>query len=370
MAKSKRLHAVNVQLPGRSYPIHIGTGFLSDATFLNQFIPSKQVFVVSNETVAPKYMAYLAKAFESIQCDQIIIPDGEEYKDSHHLNLIFDALIKKKHHRDTTLIALGGGVIGDITGLAASLFQRGVRFVQIPTTLLAQVDASVGGKTAINHPAAKNMIGSFYQPHAVLMDLDTLSTLPEREFRSGMAEVIKYAMIAGEPLLSFLYEMMQNNLLSFNNADLARLIEQCCMIKANIVESDERESGSRALLNLGHTFAHALESITNYKRWRHGEAVAIGLYCAAVLSNKMGLIKKDEVEQIDSLLKCSGLPSRVPREINISALIDIMYTDKKVKNDKLRFILLKSIGCCYIEGNVPEEVLQDALLCSIEGEIA
>ena len=262
MAKFELYEQVDVFLPGYQYPIIICRNGLSNPELLRSFVTSKQVLIVTNDTIAPLYLNYLKSAFTGIQCDVVILADGEEYKNQESLLAIYNALIQNKHHRDTTLIALGGGVVGDLAGFAASTYQRGIRFIQIPTTLLAQVDASVGGKTAINHPLGKNMIGSFYQPHAVIIDLNTLNSLPEREFRAGLAEMIKYGLLAGGDFLKQLLQALEHGL-SAQSVELPNLIAQCCHIKAKFVETDEREAGQRALLNLGHTFAHALEAYTH-----------------------------------------------------------------------------------------------------------
>jgi 3-dehydroquinate synthase len=247
-----------------------------------------------------------------------------------------------------------------LTGFAAATYQRGVAFVQIPTTLLAQVDASVGGKTAINHPLGKNMIGSFYQPQAVLIDLNTLASLPEREFRSGLAEIIKYGLIAGGLFFDQLHEALKQGL-NVESSQLPYIIEQCCRIKAQFVIDDEREIGSRALLNLGHTFAHALEAYTQYQVWLHGEAVAIGLFCAALLSCKLGLIDALLVKQIEQMLAYSGLPHKIPKDINLEKLKDLMSLDKKIKNNCLRFVVIKKPGDCYLSDSVLDEYLQETL---------
>lgn len=325
--------------------------------------------IISNETVAPLYLDKVRSLFTDRQCDHLILPDGERYKEQGSLARIYDELIQKQHHRDTTLIALGGGVIGDMTGFAASTYHRGTHFIQIPTTLLAQVDASIGGKTAINHPAGKNLIGNFYQPDAVIIDLDTLKTLPPREFRAGLAEVIKYALLEGGDFFELVYQALKQGLANNDSPDLAQIVSECCRIKAAIVMEDEREAGQRALLNLGHTFAHALETYSRYQRWLHGEAVAIGLYCAAKLSSRLGFLGEEQVILIDELLTLAKLPSRIPGDIPLEELRAIMSQDKKIKNNKLRFILLKGIGDCYIDDEVTETALREVLKCAVEGEV-
>ncbi|MGL5742204.1 MAG: 3-dehydroquinate synthase [Legionella sp.] len=358
---------IDVSFPEHQYPIVICRNGLQSQTFLQTIATSPQVLIVTNQTIAPLYLKYVQDAFAQVQCDVIILKDGEHHKNQQSLFAIYDALIQHKHHRDTTLVALGGGVIGDMTGFAASTYQRGVKFVQIPTTLLAQIDAAVGGKTAINHPSGKNMIGSFYQPHAVVIDLNTLNTLPEREFRAGLAEMIKYGLLAGEHFFKQLIDSLQHGLTA-NHPTLPQLIAECCRIKAQFVEADEKEVGQRALLNLGHTFAHALETYTHYQQWLHGEAVAIGLYCAAVLSYKMNLIDVSLVQQIEQILDYAGLPHKIPNTIDIKKLIELMYLDKKIKNNHLRFVLIKKAGDCYLEAGITEDCLYNALVEAVRGE--
>jgi 3-dehydroquinate synthase len=327
-----------------------------------------QVMIVTNASIAPLYLSSVQEAFSKFQCDVVVIPDGEAYKNQEGLFAIYDGLIENQHHRDTTLVALGGGVVGDITGFAAATYQRGVRFIQAPTTLLAQVDASIGGKTAINHRLGKNMIGSFHQPHAVLMDLTTLSTLPEREFCAGFAEIIKYALLVGGNFLKKVDALLEQGYSSMTLPQQADLIAQCCDIKANFVQEDEKEIGRRALLNLGHTFAHALEVYTNYRRWLHGEAVGIGLYCAALLSYASGSLDKCHLLSVDSLLANAKLPRRIPKEIDLDKLQDLMFSDKKIVNKKLRFVLMRAPGDCYIETEITADSLRYVLMNAVEGE--
>jgi 3-dehydroquinate synthase len=367
MANFELYDQVDVCLTEHQYPIVLCRNGLLNPDFLQTIVTSNQVLIVTNQTIAPLYLKYVQSAFAAIQCDVVVLEDGEQYKNQHNLFVIYDALIKNKHHRDTTLIALGGGVIGDMTGFAASTYQRGVKVVQIPTTLLAQVDASVGGKTAINHPLGKNMIGSFYQPQAVIIDLATLNTLPEREFRAGLAEIIKYALLAGDEFFEQLRVTLQQGLTA-NNPQLPQLIAACCRIKAQFVERDEKETGQRALLNLGHTFAHALEAYTHYQQWLHGEAVAIGLYCAAILSYKMHLIDRKLVKCVEQMLIAAGLPYKIPSTINLEKLTDLMRLDKKIKNNCLRFVLIKMPGDCYLESGVTENCLYNALVAAVRGE--
>ncbi|CEK11188.1 3-dehydroquinate synthase [Legionella hackeliae] len=367
MAKFDLYKEIVLRLPSHQYPIIIGYNALNDPAILNRYLAGEQVLIVTNEKIAALYLGDLQKAFADKQCDVVILQDGEEFKNRESLFAIYDTLIAKHHHRDTTLIALGGGVIGDITGFAAATYQRGVRFLQIPTTLLAQVDASIGGKTAINHPLGKNMIGSFYQPAAVIIDLNTLNTLPKREFHAGFAEIIKYALLSGGEFLELVRSFLQEGM--NNSSSLAAVISQCCQIKTNYVEQDEHEiTGVRAFLNLGHTFAHALEAYTNYSRWLHGEAVAIGLYCAALLSEQFAQLDKTTVQRIDEMLLMAELPRRIPKDIDLDQLRIAMSQDKKIKNKNLRFILMRAPGDCYIEANVSENLLRSVLEDAVEGD--
>lgn len=360
------LQQITIKLHDHQYPIYLGAHALLDAELLRSLVPAEQVLIVTNETIAPLYLSQVQAAFASIQCDVLILPDGEVYKNQHSLNQIYDALIEHHHHRDTTLIALGGGVIGDMTGFAAATYQRGVRYIQLPTTLLAQVDSSIGGKTAINHESGKNMIGSFYQPDAVIMDLNTLNTLPDREFRSGFAEVIKCAWLAGDPLFKMLTQTLNLGLASISLEQLSQLILECCQVKARFVQQDEKEKGQRALLNLGHTFAHALEAYTHYQRWRHGEAVAIGLYCAALLSNRLGFLTQDDLHRMDVFLTHANLPRRIPKEIDLHQFMQWMQSDKKVKNKKMRFVLMTKPGHCHLDESVSDDYLYRVLLDCVQ----
>ena len=368
MVKSRIIQQLNIQLPSHAYPIYIGEDLLLDANLLKQSIVASQVLIVTNDTIAPLYLKRVQRVLAGLRVDVLILQDGEVYKNQSSLFAIYDALINAQHHRDTTLVALGGGVIGDLVGFAASTYHRGVGFIQLPTTLLAQVDASVGGKTAINHPLGKNMIGSFYQPNAVIMDLSTLKSLPSREFNAGLAEVIKYALLVGGDFLSFLMNALQSGIHVESTEVLAELIMQCCRIKAGFVEVDERELGSRALLNLGHTFGHALEAITHYQRWLHGEAVAIGIYCAVLLSYQLGYLHVKDVRLVDSLLASANLPRRIPKMIDLVELQALMMHDKKIKNNQLRFVLMKAFGDCFLDSQVSDENVCQVLLKAVEGD--
>lgn len=358
--------ALTVELEHHAYPIYIGADLLLDDALLSRHVMGKQVMLVTNDKIAPLYLSTVQRAFVSFQCDVVIIPDGEIHKNQHTVLMIYEALIQQNHHRDTTIIALGGGVVGDVAGFVAATYQRGVRLIHIPTTLLAQVDASIGGKTGINHLGSKNNIGSFYQPHAVIMDLNTLKTLSPREFRSGFAEVIKYGLLVGGDFLALIQLFLSHELTPLNSDALYSIIKISCQIKTEIVQEDEFETGRRVLLNLGHTFAHALESYTNFERWLHGEAVAIGLYCAALLSYQLNLITMLDVDYVDTLLKRAQLPCRIPKDINIDVLYELMFHDKKIKNKSLRFVLMKTLGECYLDDTITASQLRCVLLSAIE----
>lgn len=348
------------------YSINVGQGLLNDNALINQHVNGDQAMIVTNKTIATLYLTQLKQALKNKQCDIFLLGDGEQYKNQTSLNALFDRLLKKKHGRDTTLIALGGGVVGDLTGFAAATYHRGVNLVQLPTTLLAQVDAAIGGKTAINHALGKNMIGSFYQPSAVIIDTATLKTLPSREFNAGFAEVIKYALLQGGSFLNqVLYLDVQSKHFDLTIADI---IKQCCQIKMCFVRQDERDKGVRALLNLGHTVGHALEACTNYQRYLHGEAVAIGLYCAALLSYQQYGLDRMWLSLIDRMLEKWHLPRRIPNDIDLKLLEQSMAYDKKVKYHKPRFIVIKKPGDCYVEDHTTIVDIQTMLHCAVEGE--
>jgi 3-dehydroquinate synthase len=342
------MKTVNVGLGERSYPIHVGRGVLAQTALLLPHLMQPRVAVVTNATVAPLYLEPLARALEGagVQVVRAIVPDGEEHKNWQSLNAIFDVLLSHRCERKTTVIALGGGVVGDVAGFAASSYQRGVPFVQIPTTLLAQVDSSVGGKTAINHPLGKNMIGAFYQPRLVLSDIATLDTLPERELSAGLAEVIKYGLIMDRPFLDWLDGNMEK--LRARDAEaLTHAVVRSCENKAAVVAADERETGERALLNLGHTFGHAIEAGLGFGTWLHGEAVAAGTLMAAQLSRRMGLLEAADVERIAALMRRAGLPTRAP-DLGRERYLELMGHDKKVEGGRLRLILLRSLGKAFV----------------------
>lgn len=353
---SQSVDVLNVDLGARSYPIYVGSDLISSAEYFEKHIRSKRVMIVSNTTVAPLYEQSLRKALTAFDVDSVILPDGEQYKTWESLNLIFDALLEKKHSRSTTLIALGGGVIGDMTGFAAASYQRGVDFIQVPTTLLSQVDSSVGGKTAINHPLGKNMIGAFYQPKAVVIDTSTLRTLPEREVSAGLAEVIKYGLIRDLPF----FEWLENNMRSLRGLEEASLryaILTSCACKARVVEEDETEGGVRAILNLGHTFGHAIETYSGYGNWLHGEAVGAGMAMAAEMSFELGNIGKDDVERVLAILASAGLPKAGPEEMSSLDYLELMSVDKKVIDGALRLVLLERLGFAKVTGDFPMDAL-------------
>jgi 3-dehydroquinate synthase len=338
------MRTLNVELAERSYPIHIGSGLLVGAELIASHLKQKRAAVVTNTTVEKLYLQPLLAALAAAGIDAfpIVIPDGEAHKNWETLNTIFDALLEARCERGTTLIALGGGVVGDIGGFAAALYQRGMPFIQVPTTLLAQVDSAVGGKTAINHPLGKNMIGAFYQPQVVIADTDTLQTLPERELAAGLAEVIKYGFIRDRAFLDWL-EANLDRLLARDADALAYAVEQSCRNKAEVVTLDEREGGLRAILNFGHTFGHAIEAGTGYGTWLHGEAVAAGMVMGAQLSERLGWLARADVERVAGLLQRAGLPI-TPPDLGRERYLDLMGHDKKVAGGKLKFVLLKSIG--------------------------
>lgn len=342
------IQTLTVALAERSYPIHIGSGVLTSADLLTPHLKQKKAVVVSNTTVAPLYLDLLRSTLEKAEISvlPVILPDGEKYKNWETLNLIFDALLGAHCERSTTLIALGGGVIGDMGGFAAACYQRGMPFIQIPTTLLSQVDSSVGGKTAINHPLGKNMIGAFYQPKLVLADTDTLATLPDRELSAGLAEVIKYGLIRDLPFLDWLENNLER-LLAREQDALIHAIHRSCTNKAEVVAADERETGERALLNLGHTFGHAIETGLGYGEWLHGEAVAAGTMMAAELSAAMGLIAEADVQRIERLLLRAKLPV-AGASMPVERYLDLMRHDKKVDDGRLRLVLLESVGRAFI----------------------
>ena len=355
---------LTVDLDQRSYPIHIGSGLLGNGELILPALAQKKAAIVTNTTVAPLYLETLLTALgnQGIECIPIILDDGEKYKDATTLNKIYDALLGNRCERNTTLVALGGGVIGDITGFAAATYLRGVPFIQIPTTLLAQVDSSVGGKTAINHPLGKNMIGAFYQPRLVLADTATLDTLPDRELRAGIAEVVKYGLIR-DPEFFFWLEQNMEKLLERDPEALAHAIRRSCENKAEVVAHDEREAGERALLNLGHTFGHAIENAMGYGNWLHGEAVAAGTMTAARLSVILGLLPESDLPRIEALLKRAGLPTTSP-DLGFDRYLELMALDKKVEEGRIRFVLLDAIGKASVRSGIGNADLSRAISAS------
>lgn len=344
------MQTLNVALGDRSYPIHIGRGLRARAELILPHLKTKRVAIVTNDVVGPLYLAGLRAALEAagVRVSAVVLPDGEAHKDWPTLNLVFDMLLAERCERSTTLVALGGGVVGDMGGFAAACYQRGMPFIQIPTTLLAQVDSSVGGKTAINHPLGKNMIGAFYQPKLVLADIDTLDTLPDRELSAGLAEVIKYGLIRDPVFLDWL-EANLDALVARDADALAFAIERSCRNKAEVVAADETEQGERALLNLGHTFGHAIETGLGYGEWLHGEAVAAGTMMAAELSRSLGWIGADDVARIEALFVRARLPVRGPK-LGAARYLELMAHDKKVEAGKLRLVLLRALGRAVIHG--------------------
>lgn len=344
----------------RSYPIYIGQDLLAQPKLVEPYVEGTQVLIVSNETVAPLYLEKVKQTFSAFDVETVILPDGEQYKNLDELNKIFDALLIAKFDRTCTLVALGGGVVGDMTGFAAASYQRGVNFIQIPTTLLAQVDSSVGGKTGVNHPRGKNMIGAFHQPRCVIADSDTLNTLEDNQLSAGIAEVIKYGLIRDMDFTKWLEENM-HKLLERDPEALSYAIEVSCRCKAEIVAADEKESGVRALLNLGHTFGHAIETSTGYGNWLHGEAVATGMLMAADLSMRLGNLNQDDVERVDNILDMAMLPTRAPHHMDYEHFIELMMVDKKARAGKINFVLFKQLGDAIVTNDFDDKLLHETI---------
>jgi 3-dehydroquinate synthase len=353
------VNTLKVELGERSYPILIGEGLLSQPDLIGRHVPAQDILIVSNTTVAPLYMESLAGALSSRRVVEAIVPDGESHKTLATVARILDVLVANRFGRDCTLVALGGGVVGDMAGFAASCYQRGVAYVQVPTTLLAQVDSSVGGKTGVNHPGGKNLIGAFHQPAAVIADASTLSTLPKRELRAGLAEVVKYGLLGDAPFYDWL-EAHMDELLTADPRALSYVIQRSCEIKARIVGRDEREQGDRALLNLGHTFGHAVEAATHYTQWLHGEAVGAGLLMAVTMSHECGMIEAVQVDRLRRLLQRMDLPVRI-EGVTPEIALEHMRIDKKVQGGRMRLILLRSIGDSFVTADYSEEALQRTL---------
>ena len=370
---SSSFQTLTVALDERSYPIHIGCGLLGNADLWRPHLnPKMGAVVITNTTVAPLYLDTVMATLAELGCPafSVILPDGEEYKSWETLNTVFDALLENRCERGTTLIALGGGVIGDLVGFAAACYQRGAPFIQVPTTLLSQVDSSVGGKTAINHPLGKNMIGAFYQPKLVLADLDTLDTLPPREMAAGMSEVVKYGLIRDEAFFQWL-EQNAEGLMARDKTLLARAVHQSCAHKAEVVARDEREAGERALLNLGHTFGHAIETGMGYGSWLHGEAVAAGTVMAALLSQQLGWLDARAIERVRALFERIGLPVAGPwlaatPAASAERYLELMRHDKKVSAGVMRLVLLKAIGQAVVSAEADDV----AILAAIEAGLA
>jgi 3-dehydroquinate synthase len=358
------VEVLDVALGARSYPILVGTQLLGDARLLDAYVPAHDLLLVTNTVVGPLHAARLVEALPRRRIVEAVLPDGESHKTLANVSRLLDVLVANRFGRDACVLALGGGVVGDMAGFAAACWQRGVDFVQAPTTLLAQVDSSVGGKTGVNHPGGKNLIGAFHQPRAVLADLDTLATLPDRELRAGLAEVIKYGLICDVEFFAWL-EANVEALLARDAAALTRAVRRSCEIKAAIVARDEREQGERALLNLGHTFGHAIEAATGYTQWLHGEAVGAGLLLAAEMSQAMGTLDRRELERIGALLARAGLARRVDA-IPAATALEAMRIDKKVKSGRIRLVLMQGIGRAFVTGDYPD----DALRATVEARFA
>jgi 3-dehydroquinate synthase len=354
---------LTVDLGERSYPIYIGSNLLGDKELLKPYIPGNSALIVTNETVAPLYLEKTQSMLSGLRHEAVILPDGEKYKNLEVLNQIYDSLLRNRFDRNTTVIALGGGVVGDMAGFAAASYQRGVHLIQIPTTLLSQVDSSVGGKTGVNHALGKNMIGAFYQPRAVIADTDTLDTLPDRELSAGIAEIIKYGLICNAEFFAWLEQNMQA-LLNRDKPALSYAIEVSCRTKAEVVAADEREGGKRALLNLGHTFGHAIENGMGYGEWLHGEAVGAGMCMAAIMSNQMGWMSDEDTRKTIKLIEQAKLPSKAPDSMSAEKFMELMSVDKKVLDGVLRLVLMKGIGQSLVTSDYTIDDLKKAIKLS------
>ena len=354
------MNTFQVELGKRSYPIFIGTDLLGRAELVKPYVVGQQVLIVTNDTIAPLYLTKTRAMFTGYHCAEVILPDGEAYKNLEILTRVFDQLLEQHFERRCTLVALGGGVIGDMTGFAAACYQRGVPFIQIPTTLLAQVDSSVGGKTGVNHPLGKNMIGAFHQPRCVVIDTNTLKTLDDRQLSAGIAEVIKYGLIRDPEFFDWLETNMEK-LLARDAAALSYAIERSCQNKAAVVAADEQESGVRATLNLGHTFGHAIEAASGYGNWLHGEAVGTGMLMAADLSHRLGWLTKEDFHRIESLLVRARLPTRAPAQMDYPVFMKYMMVDKKVQDGQIRLVLLKRIGEAVVTAQYDTALLKTTI---------
>ncbi|MFT5259093.1 MAG: 3-dehydroquinate synthase [Saprospiraceae bacterium] len=355
------MKTLKIELGARSYPIHIGQGGLSDVSLYAPHISGHQIFIITNEVVAPLYLEQVKSTLASLgEVFTLILPDGEHTKNLDSASLIFTEMLQVPCDRKVTVIALGGGVIGDLSGFSAACYQRGVAFIQVPTTLMSQVDSSVGGKTGVNHPLGKNMVGAFYQPQAVIIDTDTLKTLDDRQFSAGLAEVIKYGLLGDAPFLQRLEEKMPEIMLRETDL-ITEIIERSCQAKADIVAADEREQGVRALLNLGHTFGHAIENALGYGVWLHGEAVALGMLMAADLSRRMGSIDQGNQLRVKAILESANLPVNGVGGVNSQQLFELMAVDKKAEKGKVRFILYQELGKAIISDEVDHVQLMETL---------
>ncbi len=354
------VRTLEVELGERSYPIYIGPGLRHQAELYRRHIPGRQVMVVTNETVAPLYLQDVMEALDGFQVASVVLPDGERFKTLEVWQEIIDTLLQQRFNRQCTLLALGGGVVGDMTGFAAACYQRGVPFLQLPTTLLAQVDSSVGGKTGVNHPLGKNMIGAFYQPRCVIGDTETLNTLDQRQLAAGVGEVIKYGLIDDPEFFAWMEQNM-DGLLQRDPAALVYVVERSCRDKARVVAADEKESGQRALLNLGHTFGHAIETGMGYGEWLHGEAVAAGICMAADLSRRLGWLSAGEQGRVRALVQRAGLPVAPPHELGRKRFLELMAVDKKVLAGKIRLVLPKGLGHSVVTDAFDPQILHDML---------
>ena len=354
------MRTLTVELGDRSYPIFIGPDLVDRADLYQPYVRGRQVMVVTNETVGPLYLERVVGALAGFRVETVVLPDGEQYKNLDVLDRIYTALLEARFDRRCTLIALGGGVVGDMTGYAAASYQRGVNFIQVPTTLLSQVDSSVGGKTGVNHALGKNMIGAFHQPQCVIADTSTLNTLPDRELSAGLAEVIKYGLINDPEFFAWL-ETAMPQLRERDPAALSHAIERSCADKAAIVAADELEAGQRALLNLGHTFGHAIETGMGYGEWLHGEAVAAGMCMAAAMSERLGWLRPADVERIRRVVAAAGLPVDPPPQVSPQRFSELMAVDKKVMDGRLRLVLMKGIGRSVISGDFDPAALDQTL---------
>lgn len=360
------MESLGVALGERSYPIHIGAGLIERAELYRAHLAGGSAAIVTNEVVAPLYLSKVRKAIEAAgaRSVDILVPEGEQAKSWQNLLKIFDVLLEARCGRDTLLVALGGGVVGDLAGFAAAVYQRGMPFLQIPTTLLAQVDSSVGGKTAINHARGKNMIGAFHQPRAVISDVATLDTLPERELRAGLAEVIKYGLALDAEFVDWLERDLEK-LLAREAGALAYAVKRSCELKAKIVAADERDTGVRALLNFGHTFGHAIEAGTGYGTWLHGEAIAAGMVMAAELSLRMKLIQERDVARVRKLVERAGLPVSGPA-LAPEKLMELMAVDKKAAQGRVRFVLLEGVGRAALRGGIEDQRVREAIVAAAQ----